>query len=206
MVQGAPRVIGRAAEEYAKAVLLHEEYDPAIIETEIWVEHVQRYEHFHTSRTISFQHLSQASRRLRLSPPRHRSHVSISRFWIGATIRSHAGIYTTLDSTRQAGKYVKFTQQYSPELHIFCANRGFAPKLLGFERLIGGWFALAMEKIDIVDPWKIKPFSELDRWKKGIRELVEDFYQEDSVHGDLRLANFIFTRARPYRMLLIDFD
>ena len=186
---------------------MREEYDPAIIETEIWVEHVQRYEHFHTSRTISFQHLSPSITEIEAFP----ASPSQSRIYFTLLDRcdnkvAYRNLYDTrLDST--GGKvYVKFTQQYSPELHLFCANKGFTPKLLGFERLIGGWFALAMEKIDIVDPWKIKPFSELDRWKKGIRESVEDFYQEDSVHGDLRLANFIFTRARQYRMLLIDFD
>ena len=61
-----------------------------------------------------------------------------------------------------------------------------------------------MKKVDIVGPRRIKPFSELGRWKKEIRALIEDFHWEDLVHGDLRLANFIFTRARPYRMLLID--
>jgi len=102
---------------------------------------------------------------------------------------------------------VKFTQRYSRELHIFCAERELAPKLLGFERLPGGWFALAMEKVDIVAaPWEIGPLHELDKWKEKISELVDGFHQEGLVHGDLRLANFIFTKATPRKMLLIDFD
>ena len=92
------------------------------------------------------------------------------------------------------GIYVKFSQQYSSALHGFCAERGLAPKLLGFERLTGGWFGLAMEKVDIIEPWKIRSFSELKTWKKAIRTLVDDFHQEGLVHGDLRLANLIFTK------------
>lgn len=103
--------------------------------------------------------------------------------------------------------YVKFTQQYSCNLHVFCAKRGLAPELLGFERLTGGWFALAMKKIDTIDPREIKSFSELETWKKEIRSLVEDFHREGLVHGDLRPANFIFTKDKnPRRMLLVDFD
>ena len=107
-----------------------------------------------------------------------------------------------LDSTNEE-IYVKFSQEYSSALHGFCAKRGLAPKLLGFERLTGGWFALAMEKVDIIEPWKIRSFSELEAWKKAIRMLVDDFHQEGLVHGDLRLVNFIFTKdENPRRMLL----
>ena len=38
------RTIGWAAEKYAKAILLREEYDPVVIETEIWVELANMYE------------------------------------------------------------------------------------------------------------------------------------------------------------------
>ncbi|KAF9648216.1 hypothetical protein BDM02DRAFT_3115685 [Thelephora ganbajun] len=114
--------------------------------------------------------------------------------------------HARLDPTNEE-IYVKFTRQYSRELHVFCAKRGLAPELLGFERLTGGWFALAMKKVDIVEPWKIQSFPELETWKKEIRQLVKDFHQEGLVHGDLRLANFIFTEGEsPRRMLLIDFD
>ena len=101
--------------------------------------------------------------------------------------------------------YVRFSQEYSSALHGSCAKRGFAPKLLGFERLTGRWFAFAMEKVYIIEPWMTRSFSELGTWKKTIRMLVDNFYQEGSVHGDLRLANFIFTKdENPHRMLLVD--
>ena len=118
----------------------------------------------------------------------------------------HRNLYVARLGSTNGDIYVKFTQQYSPELHRFCADKGFAPKLLGFERLIGGWIALAMEKVDIVEPWEIKSFSDLGTWKEEIRALVKAFHEEDFVHGDLRLANFIFTEQSPHKMLLVDFD
>ena len=103
--------------------------------------------------------------------------------------------------------YVKFSQRYSVTLHRFCASRGLAPKILGFQRLSGGWLAVAMEKIDSVDPNSITSFPEAERWKTDIKALVDGFHREDLVHGDLRLVNFLFTRSKnPRRMLLVDFD
>ena len=101
--------------------------------------------------------------------------------------------------------YVKFTERYSRDLHVFCAGRGLAPELLGFERLPGGWFAVAMKKIWNAEPLKIESLQ-IDTWKRDIRKLVDAFHEEGLVHGDLRPPNFIFTVAIPPKMLLIDFD
>jgi len=102
--------------------------------------------------------------------------------------------------------YVKFTQRYSVELHQFCAKEGLAPELLGYEELPGGWFALAMEKVDVVGVMDLESFAQIGSWKDDIRNLVKDFHRIGLVHGDLRLANFIFTKKSPHRMLLVDFD
>ena len=102
--------------------------------------------------------------------------------------------------------FVKFTQRYSRELHAFCTQKRLAPELLGFERLPGGWFALAMEKVLTVDVSKIGSRLRSDGWKKDIGNLVHEFHKKGLVHGDLRPPNFIFTAATPHRMLLVDFD
>src|ERR1700720_3897021 len=39
---------------------------------------------------------------------------------------------------------VKFTRQYCPELHSFCAKQGRAPKLLGYGTVPGGWKVVVM--------------------------------------------------------------
>ncbi|KAI9438221.1 hypothetical protein H4582DRAFT_2076825 [Lactarius indigo] len=77
---------------------------------------------------------------------------------------------------------IKFAQRYSIDLHHFCAKAGHAPSILGYERLPGGWFAVAMEELV---------------------NLVESFHAENLVHGDLRDANII---CRGDSMMLIDFD
>jgi len=122
----------------------------------------------------------------------------------------HRHLYRArLDSPISSDKpiYVKFSQRYSLDLHRFCASRGLAPRILGFQQLSGGWFVVAMEKIDIVNPASITSFPEVEKWKTDIRTLVDEFHQKDLVHGDLRLANFVFTEnENPRRMLLVDFD
>jgi hypothetical protein len=119
----------------------------------------------------------------------------------------HRQLYhARVDSTGQE-IYVKFTQKYSSDLHNFCAERKLAPKLLGFERLTGGWFAVAMEKVDIVEPYQIETLPGLvDEWKKDALALVNGFHRKNLVHGDLRLPNFIFTKDKPHKMMLVDFD
>jgi len=47
---------------------------------------------------------------------------------------------------------VKFVRRYSIELHEICAKSGHAPAILAFERLPGGWFAVAMEYIGVWHP------------------------------------------------------
>ena len=110
---------------------------------------------------------------------------TVNRHLYKATVVSPAG--------RQGNAYVKFSQRYSVDLHNFCASKGLAPKVLGFERLRGGLFMVAMEKIT--------SFPNAEKWEKDIQE----FHLAGFVHGDLRLANFVFTED-PQRMLLVDFD
>jgi len=102
--------------------------------------------------------------------------------------------------------YVKFSQRYSIDLHKICASHGLAPKVLGFQLLGGGWFAVAMEKFETVDP-RTTSFPEAGEWEGRFRELVNDFHGKGFVHGDLRLANFVFTKSgNAWRMVLVDFD
>jgi hypothetical protein len=42
---------------------------------------------------------------------------------------------------------VKFVRQYSVSLHAFCSDSGHAPHILAYEKLPGGWQAIAMEFI-----------------------------------------------------------
>ncbi|KAI6100795.1 hypothetical protein EV401DRAFT_2080818 [Pisolithus croceorrhizus] len=99
---------------------------------------------------------------------------------------------------------IKFTRQYSFELHMFCADRGHAPALLGFERLPGGFFGIAMEFVRSAFPISQSPYVERHlEWAEQLLELVQSFHAEGLVHGDLRASNII---CDGNRVMLIDFD
>ena len=118
----------------------------------------------------------------------------------------HRHLYTAKTSDAKE-LLIKFTQRYVIELHEFCAKQGHAPSILAYERLPGGWFAVAME-------W-IKPGMSViqcdsdflkrhrDRWKKELEHLVSDFHAIDLVHGNLRDVNVI---CKGETIILIDFD
>ncbi|KAF8262333.1 hypothetical protein EI94DRAFT_1743908 [Lactarius quietus] len=52
----------------------------------------------------------------------------------------------TLNNTEKEVVIVKFTRQYFPEFHAFCAEQGHAPQLLGYGMIPGGWRVVVMEK------------------------------------------------------------
>jgi serine/threonine protein kinase len=98
---------------------------------------------------------------------------------------------------------IKFAQQYSIELHDFCAKLGHAPQIFGFERLPGGWYAIAMEYIESGLPITHSPAAHRGRWTKELEDVVAKFHSEGLVHGDLRDANIL---CKGDLMTIIDFD
>ncbi|OCB85161.1 hypothetical protein A7U60_g7787 [Sanghuangporus baumii] len=100
---------------------------------------------------------------------------------------------------------VKFSRQYSIDLHRFCAVRHHAPKLLGHKKLPGGWFAVAM---DLIAPVEYLAKAEItqekrDSLKSIMRDLVDSFHAEGLVHGDLRGPNILYNGET---VILVDFD
>jgi serine/threonine protein kinase len=99
---------------------------------------------------------------------------------------------------------IKFARWHSIELHRFCAKSGHAPQILAFERLPGGWFAVAMEYIEFGVP--ITDLSLLpahrDRWMAKLLDLMDSFHEKDFVHSDLRDVNII---CKNDSVMLIDF-
>jgi len=100
---------------------------------------------------------------------------------------------------------VKFTHYYCPELHSFCADRGHAPKLLGYGTVPGSWKVVVMELISPGDKVNLAP-NYWAKWKDAVMKLVTDFHEQGWVHCDLRGANFIISADRPEIMMLLDFD
>ncbi|KAI9460095.1 hypothetical protein F5148DRAFT_272422 [Russula earlei] len=96
---------------------------------------------------------------------------------------------------------VKFSRRYSIELHELCAHRRHAPKILGFQELPGGWFAIAMEYIS--SPVFPSSSQDLEGLCDELWKLMEDFHDRGFVHGDLREPNMLYDGER---MILLDFD
>ena len=100
---------------------------------------------------------------------------------------------------------LKFARRYSIELHLFCAERGHAPNILGFQRLPGDWCVVAMEHISkSVHPSESPHLGTLYKtWIRDLEKLVQSFHSVDLVHGDLREPNII---CNGETVMLIDFD
>jgi hypothetical protein len=100
---------------------------------------------------------------------------------------------------------IKFAQRYSIELHEFCANSGHAPQILAFERLPGGWYAVAMEYIEPGFSIVRSPLlhAHQDRWAEELKCLVYNMHSKGLVHGDLRDANIL---CKGDSVMLVDFD
>ncbi|KAG6371491.1 hypothetical protein JVT61DRAFT_9528 [Boletus reticuloceps] len=98
---------------------------------------------------------------------------------------------------------VKLTHHYSYELHMFCADCGYAPKLLGFEEFRNGYFAIAMEIV--TSPLLIENATgpEATQLAEQLQELVKSFHAENFVHGDSRGPNIL---CDGNRVKVIDFD
>jgi len=83
---------------------------------------------------------------------------------------------------------VKFTRKYGKELHEFCANQNYSPKLLAYERLSGDWVGVAMEFVASACYIMDSKFSQEcgQQWFDKIDEMVAVIHEAGYVHGDLR--------------------
>ncbi|CAA7270365.1 unnamed protein product [Cyclocybe aegerita] len=103
---------------------------------------------------------------------------------------------------------IKFVRGYSAELHAFCADSDHAPRFLAFEKLPGGWLAVAMEYISSGVTITTATSSQLascrEHWASQLWKLVKSFHDSGFVHGDLHDPNIICDDKD--RVLLIDFD
>jgi hypothetical protein len=99
---------------------------------------------------------------------------------------------------------VKFVRRYGKEVHAWCAGKGFAPKLMGFEELAGGWYMVVIECLD--ERW-----AELgmDKVAKGVKETflaaIGELHQAGMVHGDVRKEN-VMVKDGGKEFKLLDFD
>jgi Lipopolysaccharide kinase (Kdo/WaaP) family len=108
----------------------------------------------------------------------------------------------TLDTSKRV--CVKFVQRYSGKAHSLCASMGFAPTLIGFERVPGGWYMVVMDALD-------KDYEQLDQLVHpsaldGITAKITSLHQAGYVHGDIRNTNVMVRKDGEIGFMLVDFD
>jgi hypothetical protein len=104
---------------------------------------------------------------------------------------------------------VKFTRRYSTKLHEFCAERGRAPRLLGYGTVPGGWKVVVMEDVEHEGYRAVYAKYAPRYWKKwcqDLTDLMQGFHDKNLVHGDLRTPNLIVPATNPENIMLVDFD
>ncbi|KAI0299338.1 hypothetical protein B0F90DRAFT_1668649 [Multifurca ochricompacta] len=91
--------------------------------------------------------------------------------------------------------------------HKFCAEKGRAPKLLGYGNALDGWHIIVMEWIDY-EEFDLEHYSlkYLEMSSKDLRRLVNKSHEKGWVHGDLREANMMTSKRDPEEIMLVDFD
>ena len=101
---------------------------------------------------------------------------------------------------------IKFVRRYSDEAHKLCSQLGFAPQLVGFESLPGGWFMVVMDWLDS-DEWS--QLEEIEITRQDIDALTSKIilcHQRGYGHGDLRAVNILVSKSAPKRYMIVDFD
>ena len=93
---------------------------------------------------------------------------------------------------------VKFTRKYKRELHEFCAEHGYSPKLLAYESLPGGWIGMAMEFVASACYFMESKLSQECRqqWLDEMDKMVGKMHGAGYVHGDLRPPNFMVDQKK----------
>jgi hypothetical protein len=101
---------------------------------------------------------------------------------------------------------IKFVRRYGEDVHSWCAAKGFAPRILAYESLPGGWYMVIMDLLDA--SWI--PLSDItgdyaEEFEEQFRDFVSQLHQAKMVHGDIRETN-IMVKDRGRKFMLIDFD
>ena len=100
---------------------------------------------------------------------------------------------------------VKFVRRYSKDVHLKCSALGFAPALLGFESLPGGWHMVVMDFVD--DTYELLDDSAFKHlFSNEVRERLVQLHQAGWVHGDVRATNIMVKKNGQPGIMLLDFD
>jgi hypothetical protein len=121
-------------------------------------------------------------------------------------------LYRVEDTHSNAGMILKFTANYSIEVHDFCARKRYAPKIRGYEKPASSGFHVILMDDSIADGFLLyaeHPPRNADKALvvEKLRNVLKDLHDAKFVHGDFRPAN-IFYRIKDGRVdiHMIDFE
>ncbi|KAI0255340.1 hypothetical protein BJV78DRAFT_1350597 [Lactifluus subvellereus] len=102
---------------------------------------------------------------------------------------------------------IKFTRHYSPEAHSFCSLAGYAPELLGFQPIAGGWVMVVMDLIgfNYVEFHKSSRAGNPATFET-LRDILSRLHEAGFVHGDIRDTNIMVDESSGGCPMLVDFD
>jgi hypothetical protein len=101
---------------------------------------------------------------------------------------------------------IKFVRAYGREVHLWCASKGFAPRLVAYEPLPGDWYMVVMDLLD--ESWvplDINSLVDVGGFKARFHTNVIELHQMKMVHGDIRETN-VMVKDGGCEFMLIDYD
>lgn len=85
--------------------------------------------------------------------------------------------------------WIEFTRQSGEDMHRWCSERGLVPKLLGFERLVGGWSMVIIERSD--ESWVHLADRNTSRGT-AVQATITQLHEEECInHGDIQSTNIL---------------
>ena len=102
---------------------------------------------------------------------------------------------------------VKFTRQYSADVHEYMAKLGLAPRLLGIQNIPGGWKMVVTDYSDYIRLAEMAPNANTRMVIRGaVLAAIQKLHDGGYVHGDIRDVNILVNTESCIQIHIIDFD
>ena len=101
---------------------------------------------------------------------------------------------------------IKFVRRYGKDVHMWCAAEGFAPRLIAFEALAGGWWMVVMELLDKSWICLAETKDRREGLKENMHSVITKLHGANMVHGDLRDTNVMVKKDGGLAFMLVDYD
>lgn len=97
-------------------------------------------------------------------------------------------------------------RSYSTQLHELCVNAGYAPDLMAYESLPGGWSMIVTKRLDLGIIVAFDSASHAEPVKPGLEHLLKICHANGLVLGSLRRDNVRCLFGSPGKFVLLRLD